>query len=73
MSPARTPKWKTATLIMDQGQPLARLDTALWPPVGALVDHPDKNRLARVGSVRLSLRLEPSTALIVIDLESEGV
>jgi hypothetical protein len=73
MSPARTPKWKTATLILDQGQPLARLDAALWPPVGTLVDHPDQNRLARVGSVRLSLRAEPSTALILIELQSGGV
>jgi hypothetical protein len=38
MSPPRTPKWKTATLILDQGQSLARVDAALWPPVGALVD-----------------------------------
>jgi hypothetical protein len=73
MSAARTPKWKTATLILDQGQPLARLDVALWPPVGALVDHPDRNRVARVGSVRLSLRAEPSTALILIELQSGGV
>jgi hypothetical protein len=73
MSRPRTPKWKTATLILDQGQPLARVDAALWPPVGAVVDHPDRNRLARVASVRLSLRHEPSTALILIDLESGGV
>ena len=43
MSRPRTPKWKTATLILDQGQPLARIDAA------------------------------PSTALILIDLESGGV
>ncbi len=38
MSPPRTPKWKRATLILDQGQSLAGVDAALWPPVGALVD-----------------------------------
>jgi hypothetical protein len=48
MSPPRTPTWKAATLILDEGQPLARLDAALWPPVGALVDDPDRHRVARV-------------------------
>lgn len=73
MATSRGPKWKTATLILDQGQPLARLDTARWPPVGSVVDHPDKNRLVRVGNVRLDLRTEPSTALIVIDVQSGGI
>lgn len=68
-----TPKWETATLILDEGQPLARLEGALWPPVGVLVQHPDKNLIARVASVDLSFRREPSTALIVINLESESI
>jgi len=70
MAPTHAPKWKTETLIRDQGQPLARLDGALWPSVGALVDLPDR-RPARSGSVRLSLA--PSVAQVVIDIESGPV
>jgi len=63
-----TPKWKTATLILENGRPLAHLDAPLWPVVGALVDFAD-HRPARIRAVRL--RLESSTATVVVDVESQ--
>ena len=65
--PRGTPRLKTRTLILDQGRPLARLDAAVWPTVGTMIDLAD-GRLGRVRTVRL--RLAPSTALILIDIES---
>jgi hypothetical protein len=66
---ARTPKPKTATLILDQGQQgkeLARLNVAIWPTVGARIDLPETRRMGLVRNVRL--RLTSSTALIVIEV-----
>ena len=65
--PPAAPKWRTSTLILDNGKPVARLDAALWPSVGAFVKFADRHP-ARVRSVRLKLEL--STATIVIDVES---
>jgi hypothetical protein len=67
----RTPEPETRTLIQDQdGRQLARLDVALWPHVGAVIEL-EPPRSAIVTNVRL--RLGPLTALILIDVESASL
>lgn len=69
--PAATPRLAIETLIVDQERtPLAFIDAALWPPIGAVLELANPNRDATVRDVKL--QLYPGIATIVVSVHDLG-
>ncbi len=68
MSTPQVPKWKTMTLLEDQGQIVARLEGAFMPPVGTFVRFPETRRIGQVRSIQL--RMANAAAQVVVEIQS---
>lgn len=70
----RNPYTRVETLILDaneEGRQIARIEGAIWPPIGSVIELYDPNRDATVVAVRLSLAPDYSAAIFV-DVEDPG-
>ena len=68
MSTPQVPKWKTITLLEDNGQVVARLEGAFMPPIGTFVRFPETDRIGQVRGLRL--RMANSMAQVLVEIQS---